>query len=215
MNQSMKSLPLLLLGLLFGNPFMPTLRAQSACVALTPAEARAIAKEAYIYGFPLVDNYRVMHSYFVDRDSEEFKTPCNQIHNEARVYTPNDRTIQTPNSDTPYSQIGTDLRAEPLVISVPEVEEGRYYSLEQTGGPGKFEVPAWDPVSQKRVRDALNVLADTLPDKNRTFGVKGEVDPVRHLLGAASGWGGKVTFYIGRRGGVTVDVGGREMREEG
>jgi hypothetical protein len=62
--------------------------------------------------------------------------------------------------------------------------------VEQPGGPGKFEVPAWDPVSQKTVRDALNVLADTLPDKNRMFGAKGEVDPVRYLLGAASGWGG-------------------------
>jgi hypothetical protein len=56
--------------------------------------------------------------------------------------------------------------------------------------PGKFEIPNWDPVSQKKVRDALNVLADTLPDKNRMFGAKGEVDPVRYLLGAASAWGG-------------------------
>jgi hypothetical protein len=56
--------------------------------------------------------------------------------------------------------------------------------------PGNFEVPNWDPVSQKRVRDALNLLADTLPDKNRMFGAKGQVDPIRHLLGAASGWGG-------------------------
>lgn len=55
---------------------------------------------------------------------------------------------------------------------------------------GAFEVPAWDQVGQKAVRDALNVLSDTLPDKNRMFGVKGEVDPIRHLLGAASGWGG-------------------------
>lgn len=96
----------------------------------TSAEMRAIAKEAYIYGFPLVENYRVMHSFFVNRDSEEFKAPWNQIHNEARVFTPEDRTIQTPNSDTPYSQIGTDLRTEPLVITVPEVEEDRYYSLQ-------------------------------------------------------------------------------------
>lgn len=55
---------------------------------------------------------------------------------------------------------------------------------------GRFEVPAWDAASQKKVRDALIVLADTLPDKNRMFGRKGEVDPVRFLLGAASAWGG-------------------------
>ncbi|NMF84404.1 DUF1254 domain-containing protein [Nodosilinea sp. P-1105] len=97
---------------------------------LTPTEARAIAKEAYIYGFPLVDNYRIMHSYFVDSDGSEFKAPWNQIHNEARVYTPADKAIQTPNSDTPYSQLGTDLRTEPLVLTVPEIEPDRYYSLQ-------------------------------------------------------------------------------------
>jgi hypothetical protein len=57
-------------------------------------------------------------------------------------------------------------------------------------GVGTFEIPAWDAASQKTVRDALNVLADNLPDKSRMFGAKGDVDPVRHLLGAASAWGG-------------------------
>jgi hypothetical protein len=97
---------------------------------LTPAEARAIAKEATIYGFPLVDNYRIQHSYFVDRRSPEFKAPWNAIFNNARVYTPDDKAIQTPNSDTPYSYVGADLRAEPLVLTVPAVEKGRYYSLQ-------------------------------------------------------------------------------------
>jgi hypothetical protein len=62
--------------------------------------------------------------------------------------------------------------------------------VEQPGGPGKFEVPAWDQASQKKVRDLLIALSDTLPDKNRMFGTRAEVDPVRFLLGAASAWGG-------------------------
>ena len=93
-------------------------------------EARAIAKEATIYGFPLVDNYRVQYSYFVDRNNPDFKAPWNTLNNVARVFTPDDKAIQTPNSDTPYSQLGADLRAEPLVISVPEVDASRYYSLQ-------------------------------------------------------------------------------------
>jgi hypothetical protein len=56
--------------------------------------------------------------------------------------------------------------------------------------PGKFEVPNWDPVSQKTVRDALVVLSSTIPDFRKAFGTKEEVDPVRHLIVAASGWGG-------------------------
>ena len=97
---------------------------------LAPAEARAIAKEATIYGFPLVDNYRVQYSYFVDRGGDQYKAPWNTLVNNARVYTPADTAIQTPNSDTPYSFIGADLRAEPLVFSVPAIDKERYYSLQ-------------------------------------------------------------------------------------
>jgi len=65
--------------------------------------------------------------------------------------------------------------------------------------PGSFEVPNWDPESQKRVREALMTLSTTLPDSKRTFGKKGEVDPVRFLLGSAFAWGGnpeKEALYL-------------------
>jgi hypothetical protein len=57
-------------------------------------------------------------------------------------------------------------------------------------GTGIFDIPNWDPVSQKAVRDALAQLSATLPDSKRMFGTKNETDPVRHLLGSASAWGG-------------------------
>jgi hypothetical protein len=97
---------------------------------ITPTEARAIAKEAYVYGFPLVDNYRIQYGYFVDRQNPEFKAPWNQIVNIPRVYTPADTAIQTPNSDTPYSFVGMDLRAEPIVLTVPPIEKERYFSVQ-------------------------------------------------------------------------------------
>lgn len=95
----------------------------------TPAELRHIIQEAYIYGFPMVDSYRIQYSYFVDQDDPEYKGEWNEVHNVARVFTPQDKAIQTPNADTPYSFLGADLRAEPLVISVPAIQ-GRYYSLQ-------------------------------------------------------------------------------------
>jgi hypothetical protein len=55
---------------------------------------------------------------------------------------------------------------------------------------GRFEAPAWDPASQKQVRDALLVLGATIPDTRRMFGRKQDVDPVRHLVGSALAWGG-------------------------
>lgn len=101
---------------------------------VSPEQARAIAKEAYIYGFPLVDNYRVQYSYFVDKQDPEYKGGWNQIHNTARLYTPEDKAIQTPNSDTPYSFVGADLRTEPLVLTVPPIQQDRYYSLQFIDG---------------------------------------------------------------------------------
>ena len=56
--------------------------------------------------------------------------------------------------------------------------------------PGSFEIPNWDPVSQKKVRDALLSLNATLPDLRKAFGSRIQVDSVRHLIGTASAWGG-------------------------
>ena len=96
----------------------------------TTNEARSIAKEAYIYGFPMVDSYRIRHAYFVDQKNPEYKAPWNQIRNIPRVFTPDDKAVQTPNSDTPYSMIGLDLRAEPIVLTVPPIEKERYFSIQ-------------------------------------------------------------------------------------
>lgn len=100
--------------------------------AVTSAEARAIAKDAYIYGFPVVDNYRVQYDYFANSESPEFKAPWNHIANVPRVFTPADKAVQTPNSDTPYSWMGLDLRAEPIVLTLPPMEKKRYFSVQFT-----------------------------------------------------------------------------------
>ena len=97
---------------------------------LSPESARAIASDAYVYGFPLVDNYRILYAYDVDESGTQYRAPWNTLYNEARVYTPRDTAIQTPNSDTPYSSLGADLRAEPLVFTVPVIDADRYYSLQ-------------------------------------------------------------------------------------
>jgi hypothetical protein len=97
---------------------------------MTPSEARAIAKEAYTYGFPLVDNYRIMFAYWIDKSGPEYKGSINTIQNSAHVYGPEDKAIQTPNSDTPYSFAWLDLRADPMVLTLPAVEKDRYYSVQ-------------------------------------------------------------------------------------
>jgi hypothetical protein len=92
-------------------------------------QTKAIAEEGFVYGLPIVMNYAVMYEYAVDKTGSQFKAPFNQINNEARVFTYKDTAVITPNSDTPYSIAWLDLRAEPIVLSVPAVERSRYYSV--------------------------------------------------------------------------------------
>lgn len=93
---------------------------------------------------------------------------------------------------TRYAVVGIRTFVDPAnaddVKQVHALQDG--LKIDQPGGPGKFEVPDWDQASQKKVRDALLVLATTMPDFNKAFGSKAEVDPVRHLVGSAAGWGG-------------------------
>jgi hypothetical protein len=94
------------------------------------AEVKAVAEEAYLYGFPMIVGYDVLYQFFIDRESKQFKAPINQLHNEARVFTPKDTGISTPNSDTPYSMALLDLRTEPFVLCMPEIEKARYYDVQ-------------------------------------------------------------------------------------
>ncbi|HQR65834.1 MAG TPA: DUF1254 domain-containing protein, partial [Thermoanaerobaculia bacterium] len=96
----------------------------------TIAETKAIAEAGFIYGLPIVMNYAATYEFFIDKTSSQYKCPFNQLFNEARVFTYKDTAIVTPNSDTPYSFAGLDLRAEPFVVTLPPVEKERYYSLQ-------------------------------------------------------------------------------------
>src|SRR5262245_10211717 len=94
------------------------------------AEIKAVAEEAYLYGIPMIIGYKVMYEFFIDRASGQFKAPFNEIHNEARVFTPMDTTVPVPNSDTPYSMVQLDLRAEPMVLCMPAIETTCYYDVQ-------------------------------------------------------------------------------------
>ena len=91
---------------------------------------KAIAKEAYIYAYPMVDAYRIEYAYFIDKTNPEYKGPANKLINMAHVFTSKDKAVQTPNSDTPYSMAGLDLRTEPMMLTIPKIEGNRYFSFQ-------------------------------------------------------------------------------------
>ncbi|MCH4869959.1 DUF1254 domain-containing protein [Pseudomonas sp. TMW22089] len=126
----------------FARYLKPPVYALAACLSLmatqvsamnfsaSPAEATSIAREAYLYGFPVVEMYKTLYAQAVDQGGKDFKAPFNDIGNTAMVFSPKDSAFVTPNSDTPYSFLWMDLRAEPLVLTLPAIEDGRYYSTQ-------------------------------------------------------------------------------------
>lgn len=86
-------------------------------------EAYEISKEAYIYAFPMIAGYKAFYEFNVDNASSQYKGPLNTIISDANVFTYKDTAIVTPNSDTPYSMMQVDLRAEPMVFCVPAIEK--------------------------------------------------------------------------------------------
>jgi hypothetical protein len=95
---------------------------------LSLQEARQIAKEAYIYGFPIATNYQTMYKQAIDTGNPDYRARFNVLTSSAGVATPDDKFVVTPNSDTPYSYLWMDLRNEPIVLTIPKIEKNRYYT---------------------------------------------------------------------------------------
>jgi len=107
------------------------------------------------------------------------------------VYGKGDYTLTKDKVGTRYAVAAIRTLADPLdpqdLEQVHTLQDA--IKVSQTAA-GKFEAPNWDQASQKRVRDALLVLSFTIPNFSKAFGTKEQVDPIRHLIGTASGWGG-------------------------
>lgn len=99
------------------------------CLPMLASKARAVAREAYLYGFPMVMNYKTMVTSMNDAGSEG---DFNQLVCEARLFTPEDVTVVTPNTDTPYCRGYVDVRAEPVVLTVPRIRRDRFYHFQFT-----------------------------------------------------------------------------------
>ena len=137
--------------------------------------------------------------------SEDHYTP--NVHYGAGTY-----TLSKENVGTRYVAAAIRTLVDPSrpedIEAVHRLQDGIRVSQQAVG---TFEVPAWDPVSQKKVRDALLTLSTTIPDFKKAFGTPAEVDPVRRLVGAAAAWGGtpdKDATYLNvtpaRNDGITV-----------
>jgi hypothetical protein len=150
---------------------------------VSPAEARAIAKDAYIYAFAMLESYQTWYSQAVDKNTNGYVGGFNVFRHYSEPFTPDNHDIVTPNNDTPYSWAWLDLRAEPMVVSVPAVPKDRYYVMQwidlftynfayigvrATGfGAGSYMIagPKWDgpkPPGIKQIFRAETEIVGTL-----------------------------------------------------
>jgi len=95
---------------------------------LTPQEAKGLAKEAYIFGFPFVSNYRVFIYPLISGHPLMQGAKFNEFAHNRQPFPPT--TQDTTQRDTVFSLGILDLRREPMVVSVPEVPEGQVYMLQ-------------------------------------------------------------------------------------
>jgi len=97
---------------------------------VSPKEAKAIAEEAYIYAFPILDQYKMLFVMAVWEKSPAYEAPFNQLKNKAVLLGPEYTAIVRPNNDTFYSIVWLDLRSEPMVLSVSAINDKRYYAFQ-------------------------------------------------------------------------------------
>lgn len=98
-------------------------------MASDPQETQALAREAFVYAYPLLFNYKTLYQQTQRPDFAGYVGGFNRFRHYARPSSPDDTDIVTPNNDTPYSWCWLDLRREPIALSVPDVEDDRYYVL--------------------------------------------------------------------------------------
>ncbi len=92
-------------------------------------QIEAIAEEAYVFSFPMLMGYRFAFGSFLSPSLPSYRGPINEMHGEAVTLGPDFKDVITPNADTPYSFALLDLRAEPMILDVPQVD-GRYYVMQ-------------------------------------------------------------------------------------
>ncbi len=101
-----------------------------SAVTTSADSARSIAKEAWIYGYPMFYNYRSMYLYAMDQNYPDGAGGFNKFKNYGKSFTPADTSVVTPNNDTPYSWAILNLSDEPMILEVPEIDPKRYYVMQ-------------------------------------------------------------------------------------
>ncbi|MGA8323603.1 MAG: DUF1254 domain-containing protein [Xanthobacteraceae bacterium] len=136
----------------------------SSAQGVLPTEAQAIAKDAYVYSYAMMENYQTLYSQAVDKTANGYVGGFNVYRHFSEPAKPENKDIVSPNNDTPYSWAWLDLRAEPIVISVPEVPKDRYHVI---GCMPTSEIRRRQTEREGNMQERVGIVSPTDPDFKR------------------------------------------------
>lgn len=116
----------------------------------------------------------------------------NEDHHVNRVfYEPGTHHLSVEEFDTPFVHLAVRTFVDPEdpddVAAVNALQDGLAI---EAASANPYRHPDYDSTSLDATREALSKLSEGLSDTRRFFGTQADVDPVRHLIGTAVGWGG-------------------------
>lgn len=160
-------------------------------------ELRSIARDAYTFGYAMIENYRTLHEQAVDSSDPRYTGGFGRFRHYSEPFTPDNTDIVTPNNDTPYSWGWFDLRAEPMVITVPAIDRfyilpfhdlytvyAGYVSAATTGtGPGRYLLagPSWTGGTPDGFDGVITASTDFVGCLGRTAFTDGDLDALRRI----------------------------------
>lgn len=138
-----------------------------------------VTREAYSFFFPMLMGYRYLFGSFLVPGLPSHRAPVNTLSGAPQTLDHTFEEIISPNADTPYSMAGLDLRAEPMVLSVPEIADrfyhfqledlwghnAHYVGVNTTGtGAGAYLLagPGWDGEAPDDIDDVLRFETDVV-----------------------------------------------------
>jgi hypothetical protein len=161
------------------------------------AELRSIARDAYTFGYAMIENYRTLYEQAIDASDPRYTGGFGRYRHYSDPFTPTNTDIVTPNNDTPYSWGWFDLRAEPWAITVPAIDRfyilpfhdlytvfAGYVSAATTGtGPRCYLLagPSWTGGTPEGFDGVLIASTDFVGCLGRTAFTDGDVEELRRI----------------------------------
>jgi Protein of unknown function (DUF1254) len=116
----------------------------------------------------------------------------NQDHYINRLFhDPGEYDLTVAEFDTPWVLVAVRVLVDPVdpadIAGVTAIQDEIRFAANASN---PFEMPDYEPSSFDATRKAVLDLAKHVGGLDHAFGTREEVNPVRHLIGTAAGWGG-------------------------